>query len=267
MWGQAAWYRPMQPSSFSSRPAALHPPTLPSHGASYRPTPRPRDPLLPEHIQSLVDRNLLQPADTNKPLDSYLPNALHTIGMLAYFGFLRPSDLVRVMVHTDTLQLHDSFMRVFIPCSKTDQAGQGTFVTIGCVPGSKYCPVSLVRDFLELAKYQRTAPAGVDCGPLLRAVRRVGAGWVFQEEMTGTSTQPIPLLSTDTVNGHWKRLAREAGIKAAITGQCGRIGGATAAAAGGASAAARLVHGRWLSETVGNGYVRAECTSLAKHMI
>jgi site-specific recombinase XerD len=70
--------------------------------------------------------------------------------LFGFAGAFRRSELVAIDCHH--LEEVESGLKVFIPRSKTDQEGKGRKIAILAVPGSDYCPVQALQDWLTVAE-------------------------------------------------------------------------------------------------------------------
>lgn len=89
--------------------------------------------------------------------------------LFGFAGAFRRSELVAL--NTWDLEERDEGLKVTITHSKTDQEGQGQRIAIPRQPGSAYCPVQALEDWLTVAEIER--------GALFRRMYRsdkVGAG-------------------------------------------------------------------------------------------
>ena len=75
--------------------------------------------------------------------------------LLGFAGAFRRSGLVAL--DTDHLTLGKDGLSIRIASSKTNQEGEGQIVAIPRVPGSPYCPVQAVRDWLTAAEIHQGA--------------------------------------------------------------------------------------------------------------
>lgn len=77
---------------------------------------------------------------------------------LAFYGALRVGELVSSKVaHGGIVSCDGVSVRLFIRCSKTDQAGRKAYAELLWIPGSIICPVAVVVDYIRL----RPAVVGV----------------------------------------------------------------------------------------------------------
>ncbi|HYF73755.1 MAG TPA: site-specific integrase [Nocardioides sp.] len=114
---------------------------------------------------------------------------------LGYAGGFRRSELAGLDV--EHLTFRPGGILVFLPRSKTDQAGEGRTVPVDAWPGSDGCPVAALRAWLHLA--------GITRGPVFRAVDH--AARVADSRITDK-----------VVNLTVKRAAERAGLDAASFG-------------------------------------------------
>ena len=67
---------------------------------------------------------------------------------LGFAGFFRFNEIVNIL--PKHLELHDDFLKNFIPRSKTDVYREGNFVFIRKISGI-YCPVNLILRYINMA--------------------------------------------------------------------------------------------------------------------
>ena len=67
---------------------------------------------------------------------------------LGFAGFFRFNEIVNIL--PKHLELHDDFLKIFIPRSKTDVYREGNFVFIRKISGI-YCPVNLILRYVNMA--------------------------------------------------------------------------------------------------------------------
>lgn len=215
-----------------------------------------RQQLQPEQLRAIIQHHMLDRAPS-------LQTRMHlTAWLLTLVGVLRYGDLAGVLVHEDLLQfLHGpdgraAGMLLYVPHSKTDQGGEGAWVPIGATHGSM-CPVRLMQELLEAGGYQRQPEAGLDCGPLIRAVKHVPKGHQQLKCVTTTLPKLIPALTREALLTNVRKLAAEAGVQGHFGLHSGRSGGATAATKAGIDSRMMTQLGRWKHQnTMDARYVR-----------
>jgi len=165
--------------------------------------------------------------------------------LIGFAGFLRWDD----MMHVDLafVVFESDHMRLFVEKSKTDQTRVGHWVVVAVVEGA-LCPVTNLQRFMRMA--------GVTSGPLLRRVVRTKNGCTVSKYPLSYSRFLCLMREALMQAGLSPAEAQEFGTR------CMRTGGATAAAEFGVPDRLRLSHGRWQSETVGNGYVQDSLAQL-----
>jgi integrase len=184
-------------------------------------------PAVDEDLKRMVD------AAAGKTLRGLRDRALLLLG---FAGAFRRSELVAL--DTDHLTAGKEGLSIRIASSKTDQEGEGQTVAIPRVPGSPYCPVHAVRDWLTAAEIHR--------GPVFRRFRRGDV--VARTRLTG---QSVALLV--------KELALKAGLASGrYSGHSLRSGFLTSAARNRASIFKMADQSRHRSLDVLRTYVRAE---------
>ena len=81
----------------------------------------------------------------------------HATALVTFFGAFRISEVVAASkadatgrcLMWDDLQLEDSGMRLRLRRSKTDQAGQGTWVALAPASREELCPIAAMRSYLK----------------------------------------------------------------------------------------------------------------------
>lgn len=183
-----------------------------------------------------------------------------TVAVLCFAGQLRFSDAAKILVHHDLLRLYDDRVEVWIYKRKNDPRAAGDWFTIGAC-GGPACPVGLLADLLVAGGYKRVpeqrAAVGrpgqtedaEDVGPLLRAVRRTGAGHVLEATASPMGSPPIPPLSYGRFRQSLGRLSAAAGLPAQhfMRTHALRIGGTSAAVNAGVPRALVQKAGGWKS--------------------
>jgi len=175
-----------------------------------------------------------------------------TVFLLMFLGFLRFSDACKILAHRDFIQFiprstrdsSDDGVLLFIPCSKTDQRGDGAWVAIGAT-NTEFCPVRLLRELLIHGKYT-LHHTSCDTGPLLRAVKfDFRSKTHVLSQVTASLSQPISSLSYTSFRQHILLLVAAAGIQKHIGMHAGRIGGSNLAASERVDSKLVCHHGRW----------------------
>jgi site-specific recombinase XerD len=153
--------------------------------------------------------------------------------VLGFAGAFRRSELVALDV-ADVAETAEGLV-VTVRRSKTDQEGQGVRVGLPYGSNPATCPVRALRAWLDAA--------GIDEGPLFRAVNRHG----------GVGAR----LAAAEVARVVKRAAERAGLDASrYSGHSLRAGLATTAAAAGKGDRAIMAQGRWRGRGMVDRYVR-----------
>lgn len=154
--------------------------------------------------------------------------------LLGFAAFARESELAALDV--EDVREADDGLRLTIRRSKTDQEGAGEEIGVPYGSHRETCPVRALRAWRRLQDADR--------GPLFRRVNRHG-------QIDGR-------LSPQAVGEIVKRAAARAGHDPrSFGGHSLRSGGATAAAKGKAPDRAIMRQGRWRSERIARGYIRA----------
>ncbi len=168
--------------------------------------------------------------------DGALPGGVRDRALLlmGFAAFARESELAALDVE-DVREVDDG-LRLTFRRSKTDQEGAGEEVGVPYGSHAATCPVRALRAWRRLL--------GAESGPLFRTVTRWGRiGGRMSPEAVGDVVQ---------------RAAGRAGHDPrSFAGHSLRSGGATAAAKGKAPDRAIMRQGRWKSERIARGYIRA----------
>ena len=191
-----------------------------------------KDPIFAEDIKELFDV-----ADMDSPKDLRF---LLTV-VLAFAGFMRISEFLNVQLkHID---ITGEYVKILLPKSKTDQCREGHFLYISRT-GTPTCPVKLLELFLAVTKLgvsQENFLAGrllrVKGGFKVCGMRPISYGRMRTIILDGLS--PLSLKYPD----------RKFGTHSL------RIGGTTAASAGGISGRLLSQHGRWKTVSCRNRYI------------
>jgi site-specific recombinase XerD len=195
---------------------------------------RQADPLLRSDVAQMIQamdlsRELPEaPADRAACLRAHRDRAVITVG---FAGALRRDELRRITV--EDVRLSADRVRIRLPSSKTDQAGEGVTLTLSA--GQTVAdPVSALYTWLDVA--------GIDGGPVFQAVDRAGD---LGDMLTGQGILRIV-----------RRRAEDAGIQGYITGHSLRAGFATQAVLSGVDREQIMQHMRLSSIQTLMRYVR-----------
>lgn len=212
--------------------------------------PSPHDALEVDEVLRGIRRSWKQPPtrkapavdeDIKRMVDAVEPQSLRGLRdrallLLGFAGAFRRSELVALDVEHVTRR--DEGLAILIPSSKTDQEGQGQLVAIPTVPGSPYCPVRAVLDWMVVAN--------IEHGPVFRRVHRGD-----RSGQTRLTAQSVALII--------KALAGTAGLDSArYSGHSLRSGFLTSAARNRASIFKMADQSRHKSLDVLREYVRNE---------
>lgn len=108
--------------------------------------PKKKAPAVDEEIRKMVDTT--EPK-TNKSMRN------RALLLFGFAGAFRRSELVGL--NTWNLAEREEGLKVTIEQSKTDQEGQGQVIAILRRPGSPYCPVQAIQDWMTVAEIERGA--------------------------------------------------------------------------------------------------------------
>lgn len=217
-----------------------------------------REPLLASDMQALIERYLVEPLQRGE--QPSLMDSMHVISfLLAFAGMLRYSDLAHVLVNEDFMQFYPdesnpTHVMLFLTHSKTDQARKGSWVAIGAT-GGVACPVKWLQWLVRTGGYVRNRD-DLDCGPLVRPVRRGPGGVHVLAQITSDLQHPIDPLSDTRLRCRLRELLISVGIEKDVGLHSLRIGAATEAALRGVEDEVIMTHGRWRSLIVMRGYCR-----------
>ena len=177
-----------------------------------------------------------------------------TVFLLMFLGLLRFSDVQNIIVHKECMRFiysdsgNLSGVLIFIPFSKTDQAGEGAWIAVGATGGT-LCPVRLLSQLITMGKYCTDPQPGMSSGPLLRAVKLAPKPrQLVLEFITSPLSQPIKPLHYSAFRSSLLSLAepcldKHFGLHSA------RSGGASASAAHGIDSRLVCGLGRWQQGT------------------
>ena len=162
--------------------------------------------------------------------------------LLAYAGFFRYSELSDLRVCD--VSIFPSHARCFIQSSKTDQYREGSWVLIAAT-GNITCPVAMLVKYMNLA--------GI--------VQGSSEDFLFRPVVWMKSTSKYTLrggkLAYSTCRDLFKKAISSIGLDASLFGLHSlRAGGASAAAAIGVPDRLFKKHGRWVSDSAKDGYVK-----------
>lgn len=164
------------------------------------------------------------------------------ICVLGFTGFMRIDEILKVQLKH--LKFTVSHLEITLEKSKTDQLREGNIIYISKLD-SKYCPVKILKRFMSLAKFDihRDVNAFLICrlhktNKGHSASRELGIAYsrareIFKEHISQFDTE-----------------GRNFGLHSL------RSGGASAAAQNGVSDRLISKHGRWVSESGRNGYIK-----------
>jgi integrase len=203
--------------------------------------PRQRKPLLLDGLRKMV--NAIDAPDPVNVRD-------RAILLVAYFGLLRRSELVSLLVEQVTFERDDAGMMIRLAKSKTDQQEEGANLPYPRLDeaNTDVCPVRALRDWLTVLRDEY----GVTKGAIFRRINQ----WGQMGERA---------LSGQVVNMLVKRYALKAGIIMAGDAEFD-ISAHSALRAGMATQLDKEQQpfsiikkaGRWKSDSVARGYIRRD---------
>ena len=163
-----------------------------------------------------------------------------TLALLSYAGFLRYDEVHRV--RREHISFLPTYMKIFIPSSKTDQQNVGDYVYITRT-GRSTCPYNTLKQYLATASISNS-----DKVFIFRAVTRSKARCYLKR-----IDRPI---SYSTVRDRVLSAIASIGLDRKLFGiHSLRRGGATHACRTGVNDRLFKKHGRWRSENAKDGYV------------
>ena len=167
--------------------------------------------------------------------------ALCLIGLAVFFRFSELSS-----IRCCDVKWYDSYVCIFVESSKTDQFREGAWISIARSDGAT-CPVGALEEYVRVA--------GLDLGEELPLFRALGSRSCARKVRgQGISYSRV------------RELIQEAFKDITDVSKIGvlslRSGGATAAANAGIPDGLFKRHGRWLSESAKDGYVKDSTSSL-----
>lgn len=160
--------------------------------------------------------------------------------VFSFIGFLRYDELSRLKCNS--IVFCDSYVKVHIEQSKTDQYRDGSEVLLAKIP-SPACPVRALRRYVTLAGLEMSSNDF-----LFRAIYRSG-------DKVGLRTKNVKLSYTRTKEVLLSRLREVAPDGLNLGLHSLRAGGASAAANAGVNDRCWRRHGRWRSDAA-NGYIK-----------
>ena len=189
-------------------------------------------PIRPRHLKRLV----LRFGCSN--------NLLHlrvvAVALISYAGFLRYDEVSQI--RRSDIQFESSYLKIFLPSSKTDQEADGETVYIAYT-GRSTCPGKALKRYLS-----RAGIADEDQRLIFRPTVRTKNGHRLKDV-----TKPIAYTTTrETVMASLQKI----GLNRKLFGlHSFRRGGAMEAARRGVPDRLFKKHGRWKSENAKDGYV------------
>ena len=167
---------------------------------------------------------------------------------LSFAGFLRISELIALKV--GDIELHADFMTILVKKSKCDQLREGEHVYIS-QSGRVTCPLALTRKYLLLSGLGESKS-----NVLIGRMQKISG-----HKYTISGKTPLSYTRIREIILEGTAVLRERNPNLNIGTHSCRVGGATAAAAGGASDRLLGKHGRWKSNKSRNRYVKDSVTN------
>ena len=168
-----------------------------------------------------------------------------TVGILSYAGFLRFDEVSTI--RREFVTFHRSYVKLFIPHSKTDQHCIGGYVLI-TKTGSSTCPFNILKSYLQKANVGSR-------GFIFRGMQKAKGGHTLRR-----MDKPV---SYTTLRKDILEAVNSVGLDKSKFGlHSMRRGGATQAASAGVNDRLFKKHGRWKSEKAKDGYVAEDLNAI-----
>lgn len=192
-----------------------------------------KEPITAEILQKLHDKFISVDAD----LATIRTMA---ICLLGYAGFFRFSELAAL--RESDVKFYNEHLEVFVESSKTDQFRDGAWVPIARTH-SDTCPVAMLERYMKLSEIK-----GDPDKLLFRGLSSTKHGYRLRDSggLSYTRARELVLEKLKAIGLD----ARQFGMHSL------RSGGASAAANAGVPDRLFKRHGRWLSETAKDGYIK-----------
>jgi hypothetical protein len=192
-----------------------------------------KEPITPEILREIVLKYGLG--------SNLMHIRLCTMCLISFAGFLRHNELVNIK--EGDIVICDSFIKIFLTKSKTDQYREGAWVIVA-ETGTITCPVGMLKKYF-----------------LLGNLGQFPDKYVFRPVSFLKSSQVYRLregqLSYSRCREIYKDALYEVGVDPKLYGLHSlRSGGASAASAVGVPDRLFKKHGRWQSDSAKDGYVR-----------
>jgi integrase len=159
--------------------------------------------------------------------------------LVAFAGFLRSSELLNILI--SDIIFEKEYMGIFMETSKTDQYRDGAWVVIARI-GTLLCPVANVEKLIQWACLK-------DGDYLFCNLSKVKGGFVSRACNKKMSYSNLREQFKTALKPHVSDISKYCLHSL-------RAGGATAAAQNGIKDRLFKRHGRWLSDTAKDGYVK-----------
>ena len=159
--------------------------------------------------------------------------------LVGFSGFLRSSELLNIRI--SDIVFNSSYMAIFIECSKTDKYRDGAWVMIAKT-GSNLCPVENVKKLIKWGNL-----SGDDY--LFCNICLTKSGYKVRKSNRKMSYSNLRDLFIESLTPHVTDVKR-------FCLHSLRAGGASAAANNGVKDRMFKRHGRWISESAKDGYIK-----------
>ena len=159
--------------------------------------------------------------------------------LLGYSGFMRSSELLNIKV--SDIVFDQNYMAIFIESSKTDKYRDGSWIMIAKT-GTCLCPVTNVKKYIEWANLSSEDflfcnLSKIRCGYKVRSDHKVMSYTNLREEFLAALSPHVTDISKYCLHSL-------------------RSGGASAAANNGVQDRMFKRHGRWVSDSAKDGYIK-----------
>ena len=218
--------------------------------------PSPMDSNLVTNILESAKRKLAKPVTKKEPITVELLTKMYSrlfceghvknqrticACLIGYAGFFRSNELLNI--RRCDIMIYNTHISIFIESSKTDKYRDGAWVVISRT-GTALCPVENLERYLLWADIQDNSNTHV-----FGTLSACKMGYKVRENSKAISYTTLRELFIEAFKPHVSDISRY-GLHSL------RSGGATAAASHGIPDRLFKRHGRWLSESAKDGYVK-----------
>lgn len=216
----------------------------------------PTDSNLVKNILEASKRKLAKPVNKKEPITIELLNKVYNTlyeegnifnqrticaCLLAFSGFMRSEELLKL--RRSDIVFHSTYMSVFIESSKTDKYRDGAWILI-VRTGTRLCPVNNLEHYLKWTGISQDSDMFLMCH-----MTAMKSGYKVRNDGKHLCYSNLRSLFLEALRPHVKDVS-QFGLHSL------RSGGASAAANRGIPDRMFKRHGRWLSESAKDGYVK-----------